>query len=211
MIYANYDNKVQSGYDSVSMEFDSLFQDLNEVDADIRTWTRKAERMGFDVQETLDKIAFIKAQMPSLQYDSARILANFRMISQNPANEVDQSVIPLLPLYSHIKQKRKIELILIFQNRMRRYYLCELIYKCAEHAIIKLQADAEKQYPPKSPKWDKSSRSISWLKKQLPKKVDDSYLKAKDYTQVFLNMQKSCNCLFQNLDDERQKLELSVS
>ncbi len=210
MNYANYDNKVQSGYNSPSQEFDPLFEDLNEVDIDIRRWTRKAREVGCDIQDILLKIDNLKNEMPSLQYDSGKIEANFKVISRNAASEMDDSVVRMLPIYAHVKQKRMIEMVLIYQNRARRYYLFQLIQKCLESQIAKMQNQAEKQFPPKSPKLEKSMRSVAWLKKQLPE-LNHQCLQAKEYTDLCLAMQRKFEVLMQNINSEIEKLELAVS
>lgn len=153
---------------------------LHHVNDNIRRWSDRAQEAGANIQPTLQKIEEIKENMPSLNvYPGERRKNEFRN-----------------------------GIILIYQNKMRRYYLCELIRECTFFAINKLLQDANTKFIPNSTKLIQAKTTHHWLMKQLPAPVP-ILRKPDEYEDLYLNMENECDNILDEIDRAREKLKLN--
>lgn len=98
-------------------------------------------------------------------------------------------------------------IVLIYQNKMRRYYLCEIIRQVTLHLILKLLDDVTTQYCHKPRLENRGAECFNWLLKRLPKPVGVMHPPVV-YEQLFLDMEHQCNYLIHEIDKMREKLHL---
>ena len=99
-------------------------------------------------------------------------------------------------------------IVLIYQNKMRRYYLCELIRECTLQAVHRLLHDAKILHPRNLRIQTLAKDCHKWLMERVPVPVDVLHY-PREYEQLYLNMEDRCNFLLYKIEEMREKLRLN--
>jgi hypothetical protein len=118
-----------------------------------------------------------------------------------------KQIVDDMPPFTYPENNFKTEVILIYQNKMHRYYLCEIIREYTKKMIEKLHDDGNKHCALNQHKLRVLNHSVNWLKEKLFPPVSILYNPV-NYEVIALDMQQNSNDVVSQIDNVREKLNI---